>query len=129
MANLNLKHNQPSLHRVGHPIVKLTEKQFSNVSGLWRSRKPGELSKTAKLLKAISDNPLSQTNELRQLANCSNVPDLVGFINKKLMNKGLMVIRVEPVGVAPNDDFHYWCLIEAPIMNVPVQMAVNDPLN
>ncbi|NVN82752.1 MULTISPECIES: hypothetical protein [unclassified Vibrio] len=129
MRNVNLKQNQPSLHKVGHPIVKLTEKQFTNYSSLWASRQAGKLSKTAQLLKAISDNPLSQTNELRQLAGCSNVPDLVNSINKKLMSKGLMVIRVEPVGVARNDDFHFWCLIEAPIMNIPVQMAVNDPLN
>ncbi|MFS1918728.1 MULTISPECIES: hypothetical protein [unclassified Vibrio] len=120
--------NQPSLNRVGHTIVKLTDKQFSNYSSLWRARKLGELSKTAQLLKAISDNPLSQTNALRHIVDCSNVPDLVGAINKKLMNKGYMVIRLDPIGVAPNEDFHYWCLVEAPIVKIPVQMSSNDPL-
>ena len=118
---------KPSLQQVGHKIVKLTDQQFDNHKSKWAS-KGGELSKTANLLKAISDNPLAQTNTLRALADCSNVPDLVRSINKKLMNSGLMVIRVSPPVGAPNENFHFWCLIEAPIMDIPVHMAVNDPL-
>ena len=124
MANLNVK---PSLKQVGHTTVKITDKQFNNWKTLWRTRS-GKISKTALLLKAISEHPLLQTNELRRLVDCSNVPDLVRSINKKIMNKGYMVIRVAPANLAPNDDFHFWCLVEAPIMDISVKMAVNDPV-
>lgn len=120
---------KPSLQQVGHTIVKLTNQQFDNHKTKWASKKKGKLSKTANLLKAISDNPLAQTNTLRVLADCSNVSDRVRSINKKIMNSGLMIIRVSPTTVSPSEDFHYWCLIEAPIVDIPVKMAVNDPLN
>lgn len=123
-----MAHLYPRQTSVGQPFYKLTDKQYANVSTLWRSPNVKSLSKTALLLKAISDNPLSQTSVLRNMANCANVPDLVALMNKKLMNKGLMVVRMEPVGVARNADFHRWGLIKAPIAQLPVQMAVNDPV-
>ncbi len=84
-------------------------------------------SKTAAVLDAIASNPGITTDSIREYARCSNVPDLVFNINKKLMNKMLMIVRVEPLGCPPNAAFHHWYLIEAPIMDCPVGLSVNDP--
>lgn len=127
MAQLN--YGLPSRHQIGHAPVRLTEQQLDNYIGMWRRRKGGLPAKCALLLKAISDYPLIKTHEARRLADdCSNVPNQVALINRKLMNKGYMIIRIDPVGVAHNEDFHHWCIIEAPMMQLSVGMAVNDPI-
>ncbi|WP_269748134.1 hypothetical protein [Enterovibrio coralii] len=41
---------------------------------------------------------------------------------------GLMIVRVDPLGVPPNAAFHHWYLVEAPIQQVDRQMAANDPI-
>lgn len=84
--------------------------------------------KTASVLKVIHNNPGITTDNVRYIASCSNVPDLVHAINKKIMNFGLMIVRIEPVGVPSNAAFHHWYLVYAPVMNISVSMAVNDPL-
>lgn len=121
-----MKLEKPRLHQAGYKIVKLTQQQFGEYKNLWLMRK-GKLTKTALLLKTISDNPMLKTDQLRSLVNCAYVPDLASSINKKLMSKGLMVVCISP-RQGRNEDFHFWCLIEAPIMELPVQMSVNDPL-
>ncbi|AJR09625.1 hypothetical protein C9J03_25900 [Photobacterium gaetbulicola] len=129
MRNQNQVTPMPNTSRIGLPLAHLSDKTINDYAkNLWQMRK-NKLSKTALVFMAIANQPGIRTNEVRPLANdCSNVPSLVDDINKKIMNKGLMIIRMEPVGVAPNEAFHHWYLVEAPIMQVPVEMAVNDPI-
>ncbi|MBE8566811.1 hypothetical protein [Vibrio sp. OPT20] len=118
----------PSISRLGLPLAHLSDATIRDYSLFWRKHQ-GLPAKTALVLAAIAKNPGIKTNEVRSLArDCSNVPSLVDDINKKIMNKGLMIVRQEPVGVAPNESCHHWYLVEAPIQNVPVGMAVNDPV-
>ncbi|MGF1708890.1 hypothetical protein [Enterovibrio baiacu] len=125
---LNTNTTMPRQSSIGMPIASLCSLQLNNYCQLWPLRN-GRLCKTALVLKAIALEPGITTDKVRiKSEHCSNVPCLVDAINKKLMNKGLMIIRIEPVGVAHNEAFHHWYLVEAPIMNVPVQMAVNDPI-
>ncbi|WP_435000179.1 hypothetical protein ACRZ5S_22460 (plasmid) [Vibrio scophthalmi] len=116
-----------SLTPVSNAPYQLTASEFTQLSRTLWNTSLGKVTKSALLLKAISDNPYAQTTTLRNLANCANVPDLVANINKKLMNHGLMIVRIEPVGVPRNADFHKWCLVKANITHIPVQMSVNDP--
>ena len=83
--------------------------------------------KKAAVFEAIANNPGIRTDEIRNFANCSNVPALAYQATKKLMNHGLMLECFKPAGVASNAQFHYWYLIKAPMVNVPVTMSVNDP--
>ncbi|ELA9241755.1 hypothetical protein QUO02_000875 [Vibrio alginolyticus] len=118
----------PSISRLGLPLAHLSDATISDYSLFWRKHR-GLPAKTALVFAAIAKNPGIKTNEVRSLArDCSNVPSLVEDINKKIMNKGLMIVRQEPLGVAPNESFHHWYLVQAPIQNVPVSMAVNDPV-
>ncbi|TKF29260.1 hypothetical protein [Enterovibrio norvegicus] len=121
----NLKPRPTSL---GFNIAHLSNQTIHNYCQFWEKRN-GKLPKIALAFKAIAENPGITTDEVRLLANhYGNVSDGVRAMKKKLMNKGLMVECVKPFGVAPNEAFHHWYLVEAPIMNVPVQMAVNDPI-
>ena len=70
------------------------------------------------ILRAIATNQGIKTNEIRNLADvCSNPADSIREINKKLMNKGLLIVRMEPIGVAHNECCHHCFLVEAPIEN------------
>ncbi|MDW6002316.1 hypothetical protein [Vibrio mangrovi] len=124
----NTSVNMPSISSLGLPLAHLSDATIRDYSLFWRKHR-GLPAKTALVLTAIAKNPGIKTNEIRSLArDCSNVPSLVDDINKKIMNKGLMIIRQEPVGVAPNESFHHWYLVQAPIQDVPVSMSVNDPV-
>ena len=114
----------PSSNHVGHPQITLPKKTIDDYALFWG--KNGN-SKTANVLRVINDNPGITTDKVRILAGCSNVSDLSSAINKKLMNKGFMILRIDPIGVAPNEAFHHWYLVVAPIENVAVTMSVNDP--
>ncbi|HGF7375728.1 TPA: hypothetical protein AB5C23_003434 [Vibrio cholerae] len=116
----------PSSKRVGYPQVTLPSKTLDDYTLFWGRN--GN-TKTANVLRAVNGKQGITTDEIRAFAKCSNVPDLVRAINKKLMNKGLMIIRIEPVCVAPNEAFHHWFLVKAPMMDVPVKMSVNDPIH
>ncbi|TKF14499.1 hypothetical protein FCV43_19645 [Vibrio genomosp. F6] len=125
----SLATTMPSASRVGFPLAHLSKKTLDGYSLWWRKRKDGKVAKAALVLCAIAQNQGIKTNEIRNLADaCSNPADSIRDINKKLMNKGLMIIRMDPVGVAPNESCHHWFLIEAPIQQVSVKMSSNDPL-
>ncbi len=124
----NLATTMPSTSRIGLPLARVSEK-LDTYSLWWRKRKGGKLAKAALVLRAIAQNQGIKTNVIRNLADdCSNPADSIRDINKKLMNKGLMIIRMDPVGVAPNECCHHWFLVEAPNQQVPVKMSSNDPL-
>lgn len=126
--NINTATPMPNTSRIGLPLARLSDKTISDYTLFWRKRK-GELAKTALVFAAIAQNPGIKTNDIRRMArDCSNVPSLVDDINKKIMNKGFMIIRIDPIGVAPNESCHHWYLVKAPIMQLPVEMAVNDPI-
>ncbi|MCB5450226.1 hypothetical protein G4B85_14580 [Vibrio lentus] len=119
----------PSISKLGLPLAYLSDKELDEFPNLWRKRKGGKLSKAALALRAIARNQGIQTNKIRLLADgLSNPSNSIIDMNKKLMNKGLMIIRVEPLGVAPNEDFHHWFLVKAPIQKITVEMSSNDPL-
>ena len=116
---------KPSASQVRFQQVHLDEQTIENLAPLFG--KQGQ-SKTSYVFRAIVNEQGITTNYIRMIADCSNVPSLVSDINKKLMNKGLMIIRIDPVGVPPNAAFHHWFLVEAPISNIYVDgLASNDP--
>lgn len=119
----NLKIN--SYKKNGNNVKILTEKEIKQFAMLFG--KQGK-SKTAKVLETIATKPGVKTDEIRELAKCSNVPSLAHNITVKLLNFGLMIHREAPRGMAPNEDFHHWYLIEAPIQDLPRHMAINDPI-
>lgn len=125
MNNTNVALPIPRSSSLGLPVYTLSNKKIDAYSLLWGKN---GTTKTANVLRAVNGNPGITTDKIRHIAFCSNVPDLVRAINKKLMNVGLMIIRVEPVGVPQNCAFHHWFLVQAPIVTVPVSMAVNDPI-
>lgn len=103
------------------PVV-LTQKDISSLKSLL-----GNTTKKALVLDAVANNQGIRTNDIRTFANCSNVPQAAIDANKKLMNHGLMIICVKPSHLAHNAAFHYWYLVQAPIQNISVQLAMNDP--
>lgn len=106
------------------PVIRLPRAEMESLAkGLG---KQGQ-SKKAAVFRCIAQKPGVTTDVARISGNCSNIPDMVYSINKKLMNRGLMIYRESPKGVAPNAGFHHWYLVEAPIMQVDVAYASNDP--
>ncbi|ANS87900.1 hypothetical protein VSVS12_04200 [Vibrio scophthalmi] len=125
----SLATTMPNTSRIGLSLAHVSEKTLDTYSLWWRKRKGGKLAKAALVLRAIAQNQGIKTDEIRNLADaCSNPAHSIRDINKKLMNKGLMIIRMDPVGVAPNESCHHWFLVEAPIEQIKVHMASNDPL-
>ncbi|WP_305406525.1 hypothetical protein [Photobacterium leiognathi] len=119
----------PNTSCIGLPLAQVSESFLKASEGWWRKRKDGKLSKASMILRAIAMNQGIKTDEIRNLADaCSNPAHSIRDINKKLMNKGLLIVRMDPVGVAPNECCHHWFLVEAPIETVKVQMSSNDPL-
>lgn len=119
----------PNASRLGFPLAHLSEQTLNEYSLWWRKRKNGRFAKIALVFLAIARNQGIKTDEIRNLADsCSNPADSIRDINKKLMNKGLMIVRMDPVGVAPNESCHHWFLVEAPIQQISVKMSSNDPL-
>nr|AKN40950.1 hypothetical protein [Enterovibrio norvegicus] len=112
----------------GLSLVYLLETEVQRIKKIKWSKRNGKDSKMALVFESIALTQGVKTDAARRYANCSNIPNMVDNINKKIMSLGLMIVRVDPWGVPPNADFHHWYLVEAPIMNVPVQMAVNDPI-
>ena len=117
--------NKPASKVSGYSLASISPQELDKLCLLWG--KQGE-SKTALVLRAISSFQGITTDNVRAFAKCSNVPNLVDSINKKILSKGLFVLRTSPVGVAPNAAFHHWYLLEVPITSCPVQMSVNDPI-
>ncbi|HHG3093055.1 TPA: hypothetical protein ACPVXD_003263 [Vibrio parahaemolyticus] len=102
-------------------LVTLTEKEQASIAAVL-----GNKTKKALTFLAVAKQQGSRTNEIRTFANCSNVPQAAIDANKKLMNYGLMLVCLKPPHAAYNSAFHFWYLIEAPIMNVPISMSSND---
>lgn len=122
----NPQHVQRPL--AGLNIAHLSAQTIHNYCQFWEKRN-GKLPKIALAFKAIAENPGITTDDVRLIANhYGNVSNGVREMNKKLLDKGLMIERHDPLGCPPNAAFHHWYLVEAPVMNVPVSMAANDPV-
>ncbi len=104
------------------PVV-LPKKEILNLKSVL-----GNTTKKALTFEAVANNQGIRTNDIRDHAFCSNVPQAAIDANKKLMNHGLMIICDKPAHKARNAAFHHWYLVQAPIHNLSVQMASNDPL-
>ncbi|MGF1707255.1 hypothetical protein [Enterovibrio baiacu] len=111
----------------GFPQVHLHQADVDRIKNLTWSKRNGKFTKTSLAFEAIALTQGITTDLVRLHAGCSNVPQLVDDVNKKIMNLGLMIVRVDPLGVPPNAAFHHWYLVEAPIQQVDRQMAANDP--
>ncbi len=102
-------------------LVTLSEKEQNSIAAVL-----GNDTKKALTFLAVANKQGSRTNEIRMFANCSNVPQAAIDANKKLMNYGLMLVCLKPPHKAYNSAFHFWYLIQAPIMDIPVSMSAND---
>lgn len=107
--------------KIGCTPVVLSAKEVAQLLKLL-----GYTTKKALAFQAIAQKQGIRTDEVRLFANCSNVPNAAIDANKKLMNYGLMLICDKPAHKAYNSGFHFWYLVEAPIQQVPVAMAMND---
>lgn len=105
----------------GQHLVTLSNDEIESIS-----KAMGSKYKKTLTFVAVARKQGIRTDEVRLFANCSNVPNAAIDANKKLMNYGLMLHCVKPPHGAYNSGFHFWYLIKAPIMTLPVGMAVND---
>jgi hypothetical protein len=105
----------------GLHLITLTTDEINSIS-----KSLGFKFKKTLTFVAVAQKQGIRTNEIRLFADCSNVPQAAIDANKKLMNFGLMLICEKPSHGVYNSDFHYWYLVEAPIMTIRVGMAVND---
>ncbi|ENM8378397.1 hypothetical protein ND980_15535 [Vibrio diabolicus] len=110
-----------STKKCGSYLVTLSNDEISSIS-----KALGLKYKKTLTFVAVAQKQGIRTDEVRLFADCSNVPQAAIDANKKLMNFGLMLVCDKPTYGASNSGFHYWYLVKAPIMYLPVDMAVND---
>ncbi|MCF6441054.1 hypothetical protein L1077_16580 [Pseudoalteromonas luteoviolacea] len=75
----------------------------------------------------VASHPGDITHVVRSQSGCSNISEAFRNANKRLLNVGLMVVCKPQKGKGKTQDVHQWYLIHAPIVQVKVQHASNDP--
>jgi hypothetical protein len=102
-------------------IARLPKQELNKVlSGFGKT-------KMRRAIEYVAHHSGELTHTVRSESGCSNISEAFRSANKRLLNKGLMVVCQPQKGKSKTQDVHQWYLIHAPIVKVEVQHASNDP--